>query len=123
MILPQESSLVVIARSELPTATYPVSSLKKAPSYDSIPQMKEKSVRFSAIIDIHEFSRLAGEPFGMVQPSKAPGVKAPPRTDSGLGHSERSRLTLDLEPAPMKSSYNHRITDDDNDYYSRSRYD
>lgn len=69
-ILPQDSALVVIARSERPSTTYPTSSLKKTPSCDSILPMKEvRSVRFSAIIDIHEFSRLAGEPTGMVQVS------------------------------------------------------
>ncbi|KAF8605158.1 hypothetical protein BDV93DRAFT_522026 [Ceratobasidium sp. AG-I] len=121
-VLPQDSALVVIARSELPSTTYPTSSLKKTPSCDSILPMKEvRSVRFSAIIDIHEFSRIAGEPIGMVQPIKTPSVKIP-RMESGLrrGDSERTRLTL--EPQPLKSSYNHKI-DDDNDYYSsRSRY-
>jgi hypothetical protein len=64
-ILPQDSTLVVITRSEFPSTTYPTSSLKKAPSYDSILPMKEpRSVRFSAIIDILEFSRLPGEPIG-----------------------------------------------------------
>ncbi|KAG8702572.1 hypothetical protein FRC08_003400 [Ceratobasidium sp. 394] len=127
MILPQESALVVVMRSELPTSTYPMSSLKKTPSYDSILPMKEnRSVRFSAIIDIHEFSRLAGEPFGMVQPTKAPGVKIPQvRMEGELRYnSEQARLTLELEPPPLKSTYNPRLVDDDDDYYSsRSRYD
>lgn len=145
-ILPQDSALVVIARSERPSTTYPTSSLKKTPSCDSILPMREvRSVRFSAIIDIHEFSRLAGEPTGMVQvslavvwcvlsakmltclrdrqPIKTPSAKIP-RMENDLrdGGSARTRLALELEPAPLKSSYNYKI-DDENDYYSsRSRY-
>ncbi|KAG8767084.1 hypothetical protein FRC12_006461 [Ceratobasidium sp. 428] len=124
VVLPQESALVIVVRSELPTATYPTSSLKKTPSCDSIPSMKEtRSVRFSAIIDIHEFSRLVGEPFGMVQPTKAPSVKIP-EAQNELRDSERAHLKLELESPPLKSSYNPRFVDDDDDFYSsRSRYD
>ncbi|CAE6382468.1 unnamed protein product [Rhizoctonia solani] len=119
-LLPQDSALVVIARSELPSTTYPTSSLKKTPSCDS---MKEaRSVRFSAIVDIHEFSRVAGEPIGMVPASKAPGVKLP-QIDIELRHTnrEKARLVLELEPVPMKSSYNRKL-DDYNEYSSESRY-
>ncbi|CAE7111558.1 unnamed protein product [Rhizoctonia solani] len=122
-VLPQDSALVVVARSELPSTTYPTSSLKKTPSCDSILPMKEiRSVRFSAIIDIHEFSRLAGEPVGMVPTSKAPGVRIP-QVENELRHSsrEKARLALELEPVPMKSSYNRKL-DDYNDYSSESRY-
>ncbi|CAE6434322.1 hypothetical protein ACGC1H_001403 [Rhizoctonia solani] len=122
-IIPQDSALVVIARSELPSNTYPTSSLKKTPSCDSILPMKEvRSVRFSAIIDIHEFSRLVGEPVGMVPASKAPGVKIP-QIESELRHNsrEKARLALELEPVPMKSSYNRKL-DDYNEYSSESRY-
>ncbi|KAF8679856.1 hypothetical protein RHS04_04149 [Rhizoctonia solani] len=121
-VLPKDSSLVVVARSELPSTTYPISSLKKAPSCDSILPMKEiRSVRFSAIIDIHEFSRLVGEPVGMVPVSKAPGVRIP-HIENELRYSrEKARLALELEPAPMKSSYNHKL-DDYNGYSSEPRY-
>ncbi|CAE6531948.1 unnamed protein product [Rhizoctonia solani] len=122
-VLPQDSALVVVARSELPSTTYPTSSLKKTPSCDSILPMKEvRSVRFSAIIDIHEFSRLAGEPVGMVPASKAPGVKIP-QIENELRHSsrEKARLALELEPVPMKSSYNRKL-DDYDEYSSESRY-
>ncbi|CEL58117.1 hypothetical protein RSOLAG1IB_02862 [Rhizoctonia solani AG-1 IB] len=121
-VLPKDSSLVVVVRSELPSTTYPTSSLKKAPSCDSILPMKEvRSVRFSAIIDIHEFSRLAGEPVGMVPISKAPGVKIP-HIENELRYSrEKARLVLELEPVPMKSSYNRKL-DNYNDYSSEDRY-
>ncbi|CAE6449814.1 unnamed protein product [Rhizoctonia solani] len=121
-VLPQDSGLVVVARSELPSTTYPTSSLKKAPSCDSILPMKEvRTVRFSAIIDIHEFSRLVGEPTGMVPTSKAPGVKIP-QIENELRYSrEKARLALEVEPVPMKSSYNRKL-DDYNEYSSESRY-
>ncbi|KAG8732156.1 hypothetical protein FRC11_000354 [Ceratobasidium sp. 423] len=85
--------------------------------------MKEvRSVRFSAIIDIHVFSRLAGEPVGMVPASKAPGVKIPRiENELRLSSREKARLALEIEPVPMKSSYNRRL-DDYNDYSSESRY-
>ncbi|KAB5594745.1 hypothetical protein CTheo_1892 [Ceratobasidium theobromae] len=122
-ILPQDSMLVVIARSELPSTTYPTSALKKASSCDSMVPMKElRSVRFSAIIDIHEFSRLAGEPVGMVPTSKAPGVKISQiENEMRYGNQERAQVVLELDPAPMKSSYNRKL-DDQNNYYSESRY-
>ncbi|KAJ1311035.1 hypothetical protein OPQ81_009541 [Rhizoctonia solani] len=120
-ILPQDSALVVVARSELPSTTYPTSSLKKAPSCDSILPMKEvRTVRFSAIIDIHEFSRLVGEPVGMMPVSKAPGVKTP-LVDELRYSQEKARLALEIDPVPMKSSYNRKLDDYDN-YTSESRY-
>lgn len=79
-------------------------------------------MRFSAIIDIHEFSRLAGEPVGMVPASKAPGVKTPViENEMRHGSRERARAVLEFEPAPLKSSYNHKLIDD-NEYSSESRY-
>ncbi|CAE6419555.1 unnamed protein product [Rhizoctonia solani] len=120
-VLSKDSSLVVVERSELPSTTYPTSSLKKAPSCDSILPMREiRSVRFSAIIDIYEFSRLAGEPVGMVPVSKPPGVKIPHIEDMPRYSREKARLALELEPVPMKSSYNRKL--DDYSDYSESRY-